>query len=144
MLCERCRAELAGKAEALPEGFRTATWTIAGEARDASLFLRRLFAILWRRRQSILSRDQLNTLVYGDRLDPPREETIDVNLLRLRRLIEGSQFEILNHYGEGWQLVAADPGRLRKQKRLRDARYEVGRLRARGMAMLLAIGGSPQ
>jgi hypothetical protein len=106
--------------------------------------LRRLFAILWRRRRCILSRDQLNTLVYGTCLDPRREATIDVNLLRLRRLIEGSQFEILNHYGEGWQLVAADPDRLRKQARLRDARYQVGRLRARGMAMLLAIGGPRQ
>src|SRR6266403_3968250 len=109
MLCEYCQGDLDRQSE-LPAAMRSRVWMIAGEERVAPLMLRRLFRILWSRRHSSpVSRASLMTLLYDMTDDAPESRgIINVHINRLRKLLAGSEYGIINHHDEGWQLVPTE------------------------------------
>jgi DNA-binding winged helix-turn-helix (wHTH) protein len=135
-MCERCAAEL-DHGVTLPEWARGPIWSIAGEQRRSPPMLRRLFKILWSRRDVVVSRDSIMMLLYGLRADPPEDGTVRVLICKLRRLLDGGEWDIANFYGDGWQLVPRN-AELDRRKAAAAQRVAVSRLRARGLAMLAA------
>src|SRR5438132_6918517 len=147
MICERCADEIQ-HGVTLPPEMRGPIWVIAGQQRRATPMLRRIFKILWSRRDRLVSRDSFMVLLYGTRNDPPLDRTVDIHLWRLPSLLDGSGLGIDNVPGQGCQLVrtslhATDWTRARAGARLRAARDTVGRRHTRGMAMALATAGPP-
>jgi DNA-binding winged helix-turn-helix (wHTH) protein len=115
---------------------------IAGERRHLAKMPWHCFEILWRRRrQGRVSRETFMTLLYGDRNDPPYDRTLNVHLAHLRRALRGvATMPVI--YGHGWHLVegwaAADDEKIAAQRLCGRQRLQIDRLRARGMAMLIA------
>jgi DNA-binding winged helix-turn-helix (wHTH) protein len=130
MICERCADEIDNGAARPPPEMRGPIWVIAGEKRSVEPMVRRIFGILWARRDVLVRREAFMTQLYGMRADPPFDKTVDVHIFKLRRALEGSVFRIDTRYAEGWRLVTtASPSQPRSRK------PRTGRLIARGMAM---------
>jgi DNA-binding winged helix-turn-helix (wHTH) protein len=136
MLCDRCQDEIE-RGVALPEWARGAVWLVAGERRQAGPTARRIFRLLWSRRGRLVSREGLMTVLWGLRADPPQDATLTAHILRLRQLLDGSGWGVVNAYGAGWQLVPAAEALARQRPRPAAGERAAGRLRARGLAMAL-------
>jgi DNA-binding winged helix-turn-helix (wHTH) protein len=110
MICERCADEIENAAARPPPEMRGPIWVIAGEKRSVRPIVRRIFKILWSRRDVLVRREAFMTQLYGHRADPPFDGTLDTHLCYLRQALEGSGFGIHTYRGEGWQLVQLSPG----------------------------------
>ena len=106
MLCEHCQAELQDR-QSLQEDFRGPKWRINGDMIYVRPVLRRVFRILWLRRNTYVSREALMTLLYGLREDPPFNNTLKVYISTLRKILKGSPYSISRNsmWNEGWMLT---------------------------------------
>jgi hypothetical protein len=104
-LCERCEAELGGKAETLPAPwFDTAKHRIAGTPVEPMVW--RLLELMWHRRnKGWFSTGQGMALLYGDRPDPPYDKLITFYICKLRRLLDPTPYAIASKWHEGWMIV---------------------------------------
>jgi DNA-binding winged helix-turn-helix (wHTH) protein len=146
VLCERCSAEL-DHGVTLPQWARGPIWTVAGEERRVPPRLRRLFKILWSRRDRHVSVDSFMMLLYQTRSEPPEENIVRVIISQLRRVLDGSEWRIINSWGCGWRLVpAVEAVRSPLSRAWTDTRREVNRLRrlrSRGLALQLSYVVAP-
>lgn len=102
-LCEHCRAELERPDEKLPPPwFDHGTHEVAGVRLPPIPW--KILEILYRRRDRVVSKDSLMTLLYSDRPDnPPCEKIIDVFICRLRSVLKSTPYSIRTQWAIGYQ-----------------------------------------
>jgi DNA-binding winged helix-turn-helix (wHTH) protein len=81
----------------------------------------RLIVIFWERAERLLSPETLMSLLYSDPDITPRDKVIDIYLVRLRRLLTGTPYSIINRHGEGYIFTHRPPDarEIARRKRLK-------------------------
>jgi DNA-binding response OmpR family regulator len=108
VLCERCRAELAGERDPLPPWVfdtEARAVVVAGERRRLKRRHWQVLEILWCRRGRIVGRESMMTLLYGAGPgEPPQVQVLDVYVCQLRQALRGAPIRIETVWREGWRL----------------------------------------
>jgi DNA-binding winged helix-turn-helix (wHTH) protein len=99
----------------------------------------RLLVILWERPDWLLSQNILMSLLYPNPDTAPRDKIIDIYMLRLRQLLTGTPYSILNRFGEGY-IFTAKPPHAREIAR-RAKRKSMGALAFVGFVLIAALCG---
>jgi DNA-binding response OmpR family regulator len=99
-LCKRCGEEIAlandlDRAEDIDR--RRNLVMVAGEPRRLTPTFWRLFTLLYARRRDVVGNDQLHAELYRDAEQPLAGNVIRENVRRLRKVLAGSRYEIVNH-----------------------------------------------
>jgi DNA-binding response OmpR family regulator len=110
-LCKRCGEEIAlandlDGAEDIDR--RRHLVMVAGKPRRLTPTFWRLFTLLYARRRDVVDNDQLHAELYRDVEQPLAGNVIRENVRRLRKVLAGSRYEIVNHPTLGYELIVAD------------------------------------
>ena len=81
---------------------------VAGKPRRLTPTFWRLFALLYSQRGDVVSNDQLHAELYRDVEQPMAGNVIRENVRRLRKVLSGSGYEIINPPTFGYELIVAD------------------------------------
>jgi DNA-binding response OmpR family regulator len=111
-LCDRCGEEIALANDIDQAGDidrRRHVVLVAGKPRRLTPTFWRLFTLLYRHRGDVVYNDQLHAELYrGDVEQPMAGNVIRENVRRLRKVLIGSRYEIVNHPTLGYELIVAD------------------------------------
>jgi DNA-binding response OmpR family regulator len=69
----------------------------------------RLFTLLYTHRNDVVDYDQLHSELHRDEEMPTSANVIRENVRRLRKVLAGSRYEIINHPTIGYELIVAAP-----------------------------------
>jgi hypothetical protein len=86
-----------------PPWFDHDAHAIAG--RRAPLICWRLIELLWLRRDRMVMRESIMTLLYGEASDPPGEHNLNVYICHLRRMLAPPPFAIETERKRGYRLI---------------------------------------
>jgi hypothetical protein len=64
--------------------------------------------VLYRHRSDVVDNDRLREELYRNLDQPMVAKVVKENVRRLRRLLAGSRYEIVNHPTLGYELIVAD------------------------------------
>lgn len=68
----------------------------------------RLFALLYRHGGDVVDNDQLHAELYREMEQPMVANVVKENVRRLRKVLAGSRYEIVNHRTLGYELIVTD------------------------------------
>lgn len=71
------------------------------------IFSRTLFNLLshlYRRMPNHVTHDSIMTVLYADNLEPPFDATVKMHIMKLRRLLEPTELQIVTVWGIGYRL----------------------------------------
>jgi DNA-binding response OmpR family regulator len=84
---------------------------VAGKPCRLAPTLWRLFTLLYRHRSDVVDNDRLHAELYRQIEQPIFGNVVKENVRRLRKVLAGSRYEIVNHPTLGYELiVTAVPG----------------------------------
>jgi DNA-binding response OmpR family regulator len=110
-LCDRCGKEL-GLASDLDRAGdidrRRHRIVVTGKQHRLTLTFWRLFALLYAHRGDVVYNERLHAELYGSVDQPMAANVIRENVRRLRKVLAGSRYEIVNHPTLGYELIVAD------------------------------------
>ena len=107
-LCDRCGEEIAlanDLDQAKDIDRRRHVLLVAGKPRRLTPRFWRLFTFLYRHRGDVIENDRLYTELYGDMDQPIGASGVRENVRRLRKVLAGSRYEIVNHPTLGYELI---------------------------------------
>jgi DNA-binding response OmpR family regulator len=110
-LCDRCGEEIALANDLDQAGDidrRRHLVLVAGKPCRLAPTLWRLFTLLYRQRSDVVDNDRLREELYRNLDQPMVAKVVKENVRRLRRLLAGSRYEIVNHPTLGYELIVAD------------------------------------
>ena len=81
---------------------------VAGKPCRVAPTLWRLFTVLYWHRSDVIDNDRLRDELYREMEQPMAAKVVKENLRRLRKLLAGSRYEIVNHPSLGYELIIAD------------------------------------
>jgi DNA-binding response OmpR family regulator len=81
---------------------------VAGRRCRLAPTLWRLFTVLYRHRGDVIENDRLRDELYREMDQPMAAKVVKENVRRLRRLLVGSRYEIVNHPTLGYELIITD------------------------------------
>ena len=113
-LCDRCGEEI-GLANDLDQGGdidrRRHVVLVAGKPCRLAPTLWRLFTLLYRHRSDVVDNDRLHAELYREMEQPVVANVVKENVRRLRKVLAGSRYEIINHPTLGYEpIVTTNPG----------------------------------
>jgi DNA-binding response OmpR family regulator len=113
-LCNRCREEVAVANDLDRTGDidrRRHVIRVGGKPRRLTPTFWRLFTLLYAHRTDVVDYDQLHAELHSDEEVPTSANLIRENIRRLRKVLAGSRYEIINHPTIGYEMIvaAADP-----------------------------------
>ena len=69
----------------------------------------RLFTLLYRHRRDVVDNDRIQAELYDDAMEQPlAANAVRENVRRLRKVLAGSRYEIVNHPTLGYELIVVD------------------------------------
>ena len=85
---------------------------VAGKPRRLTPNFWRLFTLLYRHRGDVVDNDRIQAELYDDAMEQPlAANAVRENVRRLRKVLAGSRYEIVNHPTLGYELIVVDgPG----------------------------------
>jgi DNA-binding response OmpR family regulator len=110
-VCDRCGEEIALANDLDQAGDidrRRHLVLVAGKPCRLAPTLWRLFTVLYRHRSDVVDNDRLREELYRNLDQPMVAKVVKENVRRLRRLLAGSRYEIVNHPTLGYELIVAD------------------------------------
>jgi len=121
LLCDRCGHEIALANDLDQAGDidrRRHLVLVAGKPRRLTPYFWRLFTLLYRNRGDVVDNDRIQAELYDETEQPPAANAVRENVRRLRRVLAGSRYEIVNHPTLGYELIVRDvPARRRRRPR---------------------------
>jgi DNA-binding response OmpR family regulator len=81
---------------------------VAGKPCRVAPTLWRLFTVLYWHRSDVIDNDRLRDELYREMEQPMAAKVVKENVRRLRKLLAGSRYEIVNHPSLGYELIIAD------------------------------------
>jgi DNA-binding winged helix-turn-helix (wHTH) protein len=93
----------------------------AGKPRRLTPRFSRLFTFLYRHRGDVIENDRLYAELYGDVDQPMAANGVRENVRRLRKVLAGSRYEIVNHPTLGYELIVTARRRTRKVAEANEA-----------------------
>ena len=113
-LCDRCGEEVALANDLDQAGDidrRRYVVLVAGKPSRLAPTLWRLFTLLYRHRSDVVDNDRLHAELYREMEQPVAANVVKENVRRLRKVLAGSRYEIINHPTLGYELiVTTNPG----------------------------------
>ena len=114
-LCDRCGEEIALANDLDQAGDidrRRHLVLVAGKPRRLTPNFWRLFTLLHRHRGDVVDNDRIQAELYDDAMEQPlAANAVRENVRRLRKVLAGSRYEIVNHPTLGYELIVVDgPG----------------------------------
>jgi DNA-binding response OmpR family regulator len=110
-LCDRCGEEIAlgnDLDQARDIDRRRHVVSVAGKPRRLTPTFWRLFTLLYAHRGDVVDYDWLHAELYRDVDRPMACNVVRENVRRLRKVLAGSSYEILNHPTVGYELIIAN------------------------------------
>ncbi len=86
---------------------------VAGKPRRLTPNFWRLFTLLYRHRGGVLDNDRIQTELYDETEQPLAANAVRENVRRLRKVLAGSRYEIVNHSTLGYELFVTARRRTR-------------------------------
>ncbi len=87
------------------------SWLVAGKPRRLTPSFWRLFTLLYQHRGDVIENDRLYAELYGDIEQPMAAHPVRETVRRLRKVLAGSRYKIINHPTLGYELIVTDvPG----------------------------------
>jgi DNA-binding response OmpR family regulator len=122
-LCDRCGEEIALANDLDQAGDidrRRHLVLVAGKPRRLTPNFWRLFTLLYRHRGDVVDNDRIQAELYDDAMEQPlAPNAVRENVRRLRKVLAGSRYEIVNHPTLGYELIVTDESRARARRRTR-------------------------
>jgi DNA-binding response OmpR family regulator len=110
-LCDRCGEEIAlanDLDQARDIDRRRHVLLVAGKSRRLTPSFWRLFTLLYRHRGDVIENDRLYAELYGDMEQPKAAHAVRETVRRLRKVLAGSRYQIVNYRSLGYELIVAD------------------------------------
>jgi DNA-binding response OmpR family regulator len=115
-LCDRCREEIAlanDLDQARDIDRQRHVLLVAGKPRRLTPSFWRLFTLLYRHRGDVIENDRLYAELYGDMEQPMAAYAVRETVRRLRKVLAGSWYEIVNYPTLGYELINTEESRAR-------------------------------
>jgi DNA-binding response OmpR family regulator len=113
-LCDRCGEEIALANDLDQAGDidrRRHLVLVAGKPRRLTPNFWRLLTLLYRDRGDVVGNDRIQAELYDETEQPLAANAVRENVRRLRKVLSGLRYEIVNHPTLGYELIVADsPG----------------------------------